>query len=127
MDVRARIRRGAQIMYTVAVSAHRDFDVTLRPLHAVYAGLVLLELIDPQPGVVFFHPFGIGVAGSAELRNLLALDLALPSGSAAHGLFRIVVAGITTVTGSAGEALLSVYVLAVGFDANAQRLRRPEP
>src|ERR1017187_498464 len=102
MDVRARIRRGAQIMYTVAVSAHRDFDVNLRPLHAVYAGLVLLELIDPQPGVVFFHPFGIGVAGSAELRNLLALDLALPSRRATHRLFRIVAAGVATLARGAG-------------------------
>src|SRR5882724_3028090 len=70
MYVRSRVRRRAQVVYAVAISAHCDLGISLSPLHAVHTGLVLLELIDTQARIVFLHALGIGVTGSTELRNL---------------------------------------------------------
>src|SRR5664279_5361600 len=52
MHVGARIGGSAQIVHAVAVGTHRDFGVTLGPLYAVDAGLVLLELVNAQSWVV---------------------------------------------------------------------------
>ena len=111
-------------MHAVAIGAHRDFIVALGPLHSVHAGLVLLELIDAQAGVVLLHPLGIGVARGAKFGNLLALDLALPSRRPAHRLFRIIAAGVATMARRAGKPLLRVDVLAVSLHADTQRLRQ---
>ena len=111
-------------MHAMAVGAHRHLGVALGPLHAVHARLVLLELIDPQPGVVLLHPFGVGVARGAEFRNLLALDLALPSRRAAHGFFRIVAVSVATMAGRTRESFLSVNILAVSLHADTQWLRQ---
>ena len=125
MDLGARIGRSAQVVDAMAIGANRDLAVALGPLGAVNAGLVLLELIDAQAGIVLFHPLGIGVAGSAEFGNLLAIDLALPSWLARLIAF----SGSSLVASPPWHArtvspFWRVDVLAVSLHGDAERLRQ---
>src|SRR6516162_5076450 len=94
MHLGARVRRRPQFMNPVAIGTHGDFAFALGPPLAVDAGLILLELVYTQAGIVLLHQLGIGVAGSAQLRNLTALDLAFPARRSTHRLFGVIAAGI---------------------------------
>ena len=100
------------IVDAVAVDADGNLGVSGGEALAVHAGVVLGQLVGAQAGVVLAHVGGIGMARSAQLRNLFAIDLALPSGLAAHGLVGIVAGGVAAMATGAGEALLRVNVLA---------------
>lgn len=73
------VGRRTQVMHAMTIGAHCNLGVAPGPLDAMHAGLVLLELINPQPGVVLLHLLCVGMTGRAQLRNLLALDFAFPS------------------------------------------------
>ena len=103
------------IVHAVAIDANGNLAVSGGEALAVNAGVVLVELIGAQAGIVSAHQVGIGVARAAKLRNLLAVDLALPAGLAAHGLRGIVAGCVAAVATGAGEALLGVDVLAEFF------------
>jgi hypothetical protein len=72
-------------------------------------------LIRPQAWVELAHERWIGMAASAQLRNLLAIDLSLPTGLAAHRLIRIIAGWIAPMTTRACETFLGVDVLAELF------------
>ena len=52
-------------MHSMTVDAHRYFRVTLGQQLPMHAGLVLAQLIGPQPGVVLAHEGPIRVAAAA--------------------------------------------------------------
>ena len=58
----------------MAVSADGHSRIAVRKLDSVNTGLKLRELIGAQGRVELLHSAGIGVAGCAELGNLLAAD-----------------------------------------------------
>jgi hypothetical protein len=64
------------------------------------------------------------VATSAQLRDLLAINLAFPARFPAHGFIWIVAGGIATVTTGARQTLLCVDVLAEFLLAYSQGIRQ---
>ena len=99
-------------MNAVAVDTDGDLAVASGQSLAVNAGVVLVELVGAQAGIVGAHEGRVGVAGAAQLRNLLAIDLAFPAFVAVHRLCGVVAGGVATVATGAGETFLSVNVLA---------------
>ena len=99
-------------MNAVAVDANGDLAVAIGQSLAVDAGVVLVELIGAQAGIVGAHECRVGVAGTAQLRNQLPIDLALPAFTTVHRLRRVIARGIASVATGAGETFLSVNVLA---------------
>ena len=122
VNSRSRVTGSANIVDAVAVGTNGDFDVASGQPLAMHAGLVLAELIGAQAGIELPHVCGIRVATSAQLRDLFAIDLALPSGFAAHCLIWIIFRGIAAVAAGARQALLRVDVVAEFFLAHAQRI-----
>ena len=110
-------------MHAVAVGANRNFGITGGQTLAVYAGVVLAQLICAQARVEPPHEGWIRMATSAQLRDLLAIDLALPASLAAHGLIGIVAVGVAAVATGAGQTFLGVYILSELFLADSERLR----
>ena len=64
------------------------------------------------------------MAASAQIRDLLAINLALPTGLSAHGFAWIVTSRIAAVAASAAQAFLGMYVLAELLLADPQRIRQ---
>ena len=106
----------------MAIRADGNLGVSRRQALAVHAGVVLVQLVGAQAGVVLPHIGRIRVAASAQLRDLLAIDLALPAGLAAHGLVWIVAGCVAAVATGAGQALLRVDVLAELLLGDSQRV-----
>ena len=52
MDVGTRVSRWAQIVHSMAIDANGHFRIAFRKQFAVYAGLVLAELICAQAWIV---------------------------------------------------------------------------
>ena len=111
-------------MHAMAIRAHGHLGVSARQALAMHAGVVLGQLIGAQAGVELPDIGRIGMATSAQLRDLLALDLALPARLLAHGLVWIGAGWVATVTTGAGQALLCVYVLAELLLSYSERLRK---
>src|SRR5208337_4694891 len=108
----------------MAIDAHRNLGVTNREALAVHTGVVLVQLVRAQAGVELANVRGIRMATSAQLRDLFAINLPLPSCLAAHGLVGIVAARIAAVTTGASQTLLCVDVLAELLLAHTQGLRQ---
>ena len=70
------------IVDAMAIDADRNLGVSRRQPFAVHAGVVLVQLVGAQAGVVLPDIGRIRVAASAQLRHLLAIDLALQAGLA---------------------------------------------
>ena len=97
-------------MYSVAINADRHFRIAFGQQFSVHAGLVLAQLIGPQPGIVLLHQSRVRMAASAKRRNLAALDLSAESRRFAHGL-HVGLRRIAAVATRASQSLLRVYVL----------------
>jgi len=96
----------------MAIRAHRDLGIATREALAVHTGVVLVQLVRAQAGVELPNVGWVGMAASAQPRNLPAINLAFPSRLAAHGFVGIVAGGVAAVTTGAGQAFLGVDVLA---------------
>jgi len=108
----------------MTIGADGNFGIAGGEALAVNAGVVLAQLIGAQAGIELPHVRGIGVAASAQLRDLFAIDLPFPSLLGAHGLIGIVAGRIASVATDAGQALLCVYVLAEFLRSHAQGVRQ---
>lgn len=86
MHLGAQVAGGAQIMHSVAINANSHFRIAFGEQFPMHAGLVLAELIGPQPRFVLSHVVPIGMATSAERRNLTPLNLSAESRCFAHGV-----------------------------------------
>jgi hypothetical protein len=63
----------------MAIDAYGNLGVSSREALAVHTGVILVQLVGAQAGVVLPNVGGIRMAASAQLRNLPAIDLALPA------------------------------------------------
>ena len=96
----------------MTIRAHGYLRVSSREALAVHTGAVLIQLVGAQTGVELPNIGGIGMATSAQLRDLFAIDLAFPARLSAHGFVCIVGGWVAAVATGASQALLCVYVLA---------------
>ena len=80
--------------------------------------------VRPQAGVVLPHICRIRMATSAQLWDVLAVNLALPPGLSAHRLGWIIAGRVTSVAAGASQTLLRVDVLAECLLAYSQGLRQ---
>ena len=108
----------------MTIRAHCNLRVSSREAFAVHTGVVLVQLVRAQAGIELPNIGGIRMATSAQLRDLLAIDLALPTGLSAHGLVGIVAGGVASVATGASQTLLCVYVLAELLLAHPQGIRQ---
>ena len=90
----------------------------------MHAGAVLVQLVGAQAGVELPNIGRIRMASSAQLRDLLAIDLAFPPRLSAHGFVGIVAGWVASVATGASQTLLCVYVLAELLLAHAQGIRQ---
>jgi hypothetical protein len=104
----------------MAINANRDFRVAFGEKLSVDAGLVLAQLIGSQGRVVLAHESRIGVAATAELRDLTPQDFAVKACRLAHGV-HIGFRGIPAVTARARQALLGMNVAGELFSGDLQR------
>jgi len=95
----------------MTIRTHCNLRVSGREALAVYTGAILVQLICAQAGVELPNIGWIRMATSAQLRNLLAINLALPASLSAHGFIRIVTGCVASVATGASQTLLCVYVL----------------
>ena len=109
-------------MDTMAIRAHSYFCVSHCQAPAVHAGVVLAQLVRAQAGVELADVGRVGMATSAQMGDLLSLNLALPPSFLTHGFIRIVAAGVAAVTTGTRQALLCVYVLAELLLGHSQRV-----
>ena len=79
IDLGPRIVGCPEIVNTVAVRAYRNLCISGSKSNAMNAGVILRQLICAQAGVELAHISRIGMAASAQLRNLPAIDLAFES------------------------------------------------
>ena len=113
-----RVHRGAgvawrpEIVDAMAIGAYRNLRVSSSEALAVHTRAVLAQLVGAQAGIELPDIGGIGMATSAQLRDLLAFDLAFPSCLAAHGFVWIVAGCVASVATGAGQTFLCVYILA---------------
>jgi hypothetical protein len=96
----------------MTIRAHCNLRVSSHKALAVHTGAVLAQLVRAQAGVELPNICRIRMATSAQLRDLLAINLAFPPSLSAHGFIWIVAGGVTSVAASASQTLLCVYVLA---------------
>ena len=106
----ARVARWAQVVHAMAVDAYRNFGISLQQPLAVHAGPILSQLVGTQRWVVFAHETAVGVAMAAELRNLVALNLATKTRGFTHGI-HVCLGGVAAMTTGAGQPFLSMDVL----------------
>lgn len=85
------------IVDTMTIRAHGYLRVSSREALAVHTGVVLAQLVGTQTGVELPNIGGIGVTSSTQLRNLLVIDLAFPTGLTAHGFVGIVAGWVASV------------------------------
>src|SRR6476646_5059364 len=86
VDFGARVTGGTQVVHSVTINANSHFRIAFGKQFPMHAGLVLAELIGPQPRIVLSHEVPIGMAASTERRNLAALNLSPKSRCFAHGV-----------------------------------------
>jgi hypothetical protein len=96
----------------MTIRAYCNFRVSSREALAVHTGAVLAQLVRAQAGVELPHICRIRMATSAQLRDLLAINLALPPSLAVHGFVWIVAGWVASVATDATQTLLCVDVLA---------------
>src|SRR5208282_5915090 len=96
----------------MTIGAYCNLRVSGGEALAVHTGAVLVQLVGAQAGVELPNISGIRMATSAQLGNLLAIDLAFPARLFAHGFVWIVAGGIAAVATGASQTLLCVYILA---------------
>ncbi len=113
-----------QIVDTVTIRAYCNLGVSSREALAVHTGAVLVQLVGAQAGVELPNICRIRMATSAQLRNLLAINLALPPGLWAHGFVWIVAGWVASVAAGASQTLLCVYVLAELLLGYSQGIRQ---
>lgn len=121
---RTWIAGGPQVVDTMTIRAHCNFGVTGSQAFTVHTGVILVQLVCPQTGVELPHVGWVGMATSTQLRDLLAIYLALPPGLAAHGFVGIVAGGIAPVTAGARQSLLCMYVLTELLLAHSDWIRQ---
>ena len=90
----------------------------------MHAGVVLVQLVGAQAGVELPNIGWIRMATSAQLRDLLAINLAFPTGLSAHGCVGIVTGWVASVATGASQTLLCVDVLAEFLLAHSQWIRQ---
>ena len=90
----------------------------------MHTGVVLAQLVRAQARVELPNIGWIRMATSAQLRDLLAIDLAFPARLSAHGLVWIVAGWVAPVATGASQILLCVYVLAELLLAHSQGIRQ---
>jgi hypothetical protein len=108
----------------VAIGADGYLCISGGKTLAMHAGVVLIQLVCAQAGVVLLHEGWIGMAGTAQLRDLFAIDLALPARLSAHGDVRFVATRVASMTACAGKTFLRVNVLAELLLRHSKRLRK---
>src|SRR5438093_648967 len=108
----------------MTIRADCDLRISSRKALAVHTGVVLVQLVGAQAGVKLPNVRWIRMAGTAQLRDLLAIDLAFPAGFPAHGVVWIVAGWVASVATGAGQTLLCVYVLAELLLAHSQGFRQ---
>ena len=108
----------------MTIRAHCNLRVSSREALAVHTGAVLAQLVGAQAGVELPNIRRIRVARSAQLRDLLAIDLTLPPSLSAHGFIWIVAGWVAPVAAGASQTFLRVYVLAELLLAHSQRIRQ---
>ena len=125
-----RVHRGAgiagrpEIVDTVTIGAHCHLRVSRREALAVHTGVVLVQLVGAQTGVELPNIGWIRMATSAQLRDLLVVDLAFPARLSAHGFVWIVAGWVAPVATGASQTLLCVDVLAELLLAHSQGIRQ---
>src|SRR5208337_2639428 len=108
----------------MTIRAHCNLRVSSREALAVHAGAVLAQLIRAQAGVELPNIGRIRMATSAQLWDLLAINLAFPSCLSAHGLVGIVAGWVAPVATGTSQTLLCVDVLAELFLSHPQGIRQ---
>src|SRR5271157_5484032 len=96
----------------MTIRAYCNLRVSSREALAVHAGAVLAQLVGAQAGVELPNIGGIRMATSAQLGDLLTIDLTFPARLSAHGFVWIVAGWVAAVATGAGQTLLCVYILA---------------
>jgi hypothetical protein len=86
----------------------------------MHTGVVLVQLVRAQAGIELPNVCWIRMATSAQLRDLLAIDLAFPTGLPAHCFVWVVAAWVASVATGASQTLLFVYILAELLLGNSQ-------
>ncbi len=124
VDRGAGIAGRLYVVDTMAIRAHGNLRVSSREALAVHAGAVLAELVGAQAGVELPNVGWIRMASSAQLRDLLAINLAFPTRLPAHGFVWIVAGWVAPVATGASQTLLCVYVLAELLLAHSQGIRQ---
>src|SRR5208283_356035 len=94
------------IVDTMTIRAHCNLRISSRESFAVHTGWVLAQLVCAQAGVELPNIGRIGMTLSAQLRNLLVIDLALPTGLSAHGFVWIVAGWVASVAAGISQAFL---------------------
>jgi hypothetical protein len=107
----------------MTIRAHCNLCVPSREALAVHTGAVLAQLVGAQTGVELPNIGGIRMATSAQLRDLLAIDLAFPTRLSAHGFVWIVAGWVTAVAAGTSQTLLCVDVLAELLLGHSQGIR----
>ena len=99
-------------MHAMAVDADRDVRIPFSQALSMNTGFIFTQLVGAQAGVKLPHGSRIGVTVlSAQLWNLLAVNLTFEAGLRTHGFGSIVRGFIASVTALTGETLLGVNVL----------------
>src|SRR5271167_5197898 len=108
----------------MTIRANGDLRVSSREALAVHTGAVLVQLVGAQAGVELPNIGWIRMATSAQLRDLLAINLALPPSLSAHGFVWVVGGWVASVATGASQTLLCVYVLAELLLGHSQGIRQ---
>jgi hypothetical protein len=90
----------------MTIRAYCNLCVSSREALAMHAGVVLVQLVGAQAGVELPNIGRIRMATSAQLGDLLTIDLAFPTRLAAHGLVWIIAGGVASVAAGASQTLL---------------------
>jgi hypothetical protein len=108
----------------MTIRAHCNLRVSSCEALAVHTGAVLGQLVRAQAGVELPNIGRIRMASSAQLRDLLAINLAFPPRLSAHGFVWIVAGWVAAVAAGASQTLLCVYILAELLLAHPQGIRQ---
>jgi hypothetical protein len=90
----------------MTIRAYCNLGVSSREALAVHTGVILGQLVRAQAGIELPNVGWIRMARAAQLRDLLAINLAFPTRLAAHGFVWIVAGGVASVATGASQALL---------------------
>ena len=113
-----------EIVDAMTIGAYGNVGVTSREALSMHAGVVLVQLVGAQTGVELPNIGWIRMATSAQLRDLLVVDLAFPARLSAHGFVWIVAGWVASVATGASQTLLRVDILAELLLAHSQGIRQ---